>query len=217
MTDKHPSNDSNHVSQATKSEPEIPPHQRKLNFDHRLVTITISELNTIKSLIESPDALSVADLRVWLGKRDETHNPSDHPPGWQLGQCKHLLPCKQDEQRSAPETLPVPDQPDESPLPPIAAVCHDIPNTKCPSMNIAKEILGQRQASTYYARHIECSSIIMDALTVPLMPLLPHVETPEMAALFERLDIAQWKLSMLVLNVGHYCGISVSKGTSADR
>lgn len=117
----------------------------------------------------------------------------------------------------APETLPVPDQPDVSPLPPIAAVYHNIPNPKCPSMNIAKEILGQRQASTYYARHIECSSIIMDALTVPLMPLLPHVETPEMAALFERIDIARWKLSMLVLNVGHYCGISVSGGTSANR
>lgn len=100
MTDKHPSNDFNHVSQATKSEPEIPPHQRKLNFDHRLVTITISELNIIKSLVESPDALSVDDLRVWLGKRDKSHDPSDHPPGWQLGQCKHLLPRKQDEQRS---------------------------------------------------------------------------------------------------------------------
>jgi hypothetical protein len=83
-------------------------------------------------------------------------------------------------------------------------------------MNIAKQILGQRQASAYHARHIECSNIILDALTVPLMPLLPHVETPEMAALFERLDIAQWKLSMLVLNVGHYCGLSVSGGTSAE-
>lgn len=100
MTDKHPSNDSNHVSQATKSDPEIPLHQRKLNFDHRLVTITISELNAIKSLIESPDALSVANLRVWLGKRDESHDPSDYPPGWQLGQYKHLLPRKHDEQRS---------------------------------------------------------------------------------------------------------------------
>lgn len=83
-------------------------------------------------------------------------------------------------------------------------------------MNIAKQILGQRQASTYHARHMECSNIIMDALAVPLMPLLPHVETPEMAALFERLDIAQWKLSMSVLNVGHYFGIPVSRGTSAD-
>jgi hypothetical protein len=100
MADKHPSNNPNHVSQATESEPEIPPHQRKLNFDHRLVTITISELNTIKSLIESPDALSVADLRLWLGKGEKSRDSSGHPPGWQLGQYKHLLPRKQDEQRS---------------------------------------------------------------------------------------------------------------------
>jgi hypothetical protein len=228
MADKHTSDHSNDVSQATKSEPKIPPHQRKLNFDHRLVTITIHDLNRIKYLIDRPDALSGANLRLWLAKKENSGDTSDHPPGWQLGQYKHLLLRKQDEQRSgktarsssahrltfpAPETLPVPDRPDVSPLPPIAAVHHDIPNPKCPPTNIAKQILYQREASTYYARHTECSNIILDAMTCPS---LPHIETPEMAALFERLDIAQWKLSMLVLNVGNCCWLSMSGGTSVD-
>jgi hypothetical protein len=100
MTDKHPSNDPNHVSQATTSEPSTPPHQRKLNFDHRLVTITIPDLNQIKYLIESPDTLSSAHLRLWLAKKESSDDTSDHPPGWQLGQYKHLLLRKQDGQRS---------------------------------------------------------------------------------------------------------------------
>ncbi|SPJ74528.1 uncharacterized protein FTOL_04259 [Fusarium torulosum] len=213
MADKHTSDHSNDVSQATKSEPKIPPHQRKLNFDHRLVTITIYDLNRIKYLIENPDALSGANLRLWLAKKENSSDTPNHPPGWQLGQYKHLLLRKQNEQRSAPETLPVPDRPDVSPLPPIAAVHHDISNPKCPPTNIAKQILYQREASTYYARHTECSNIVLDVMTCPS---LPHIETPEMAALFERLDIAQWKLSMLVLNVGNCCWLSMSGGTSVD-
>ncbi|KAM0265284.1 hypothetical protein ACHAPA_007864 [Fusarium lateritium] len=198
MTDKHPPNDSKNVLQATKSEPRMPPHWRKLNFDHRLVTIDKHDLDRLKHLVESPDALSVADLHLWLAKKETSGDASDHPPDWQLGQYKHLLLCKQDQQRSAPETLPVPDRPDESPLPPIAAVYHDIPNPKCPPTNTTKQILAQRAASTYYVRQGECAKIMLEAIS---FPLLPHVETPEMIALFERLDIAQWKLSMLVLKV----------------
>lgn len=99
MADKHTSDHSNDVSQATKSEPKIPPHQRKLNFDHRLVTITIYDLNRIKYLIENPDTLSGANLRLWLAKKENSSDTSNHPPGWQLGQYKHLLLRKQNEQR----------------------------------------------------------------------------------------------------------------------
>ncbi|KAM0346241.1 hypothetical protein ACHAPU_005667 [Fusarium lateritium] len=213
MPGKPPSNNRNHDKPVTKSKSGTPQLQNNLEFDDRLVTIAVSDLDRLKHMVEGPDALPgtavLPSSTMIKGHEDNI----GHPTMWKLRQNKDLVPRKQDRRRSAPDTLPFPGRAEASPLPPIAAEYHDIPSPKYPPFDLAQQVSDRREVLEAQARDIERALHARDR--EKRQPPV-YVATAEQKVIFDRIEVAQLRLSMLVLDAGRSCLLFSQNGKFSE-
>ncbi|KAF5680056.1 hypothetical protein FHETE_600 [Fusarium heterosporum] len=205
MPNELPPSDRNYDTRVTKSESETPELQHKLDFDNRLVTIAVSDLDRIKHMLEAPDALpslAVAPSSTMMGGR---YGNFDHATSWKISQNKDSLLWKQDRQHSG--------RAEASPQPPVAAAYHDIPSPKYPPFDLARQISARRQVLEAQARDVEHA---LHAGNPEKRQPQIYPATAEQKVLFDRLDVAQLRLRMLVLRAGRSCLLFSQNGKFSE-
>ncbi|KAF5000557.1 hypothetical protein FGRMN_1724 [Fusarium graminum] len=155
MPNQPPSNDRNHDTPVTKSESQTPKLKRKLDFDDRLVTISVSDLDRIKHMLEAPSTIPSLTVEPSSTVMEGRFGNIDHATSCKIRQNKDSLTEKQDRQRSAPDTLPFPGRAETSPQPPIVAAYHDIPSPRYPPSDLTQHISDYRQVLEAQARDVE--------------------------------------------------------------